>query len=156
MEQVREILQLIDRRRLDDIIMASNFVLRRVQPCKERAHPGFEFWGTLMGCVKSPRTSTGKKRSNGSLHCSTWSDVAGSKIHNAHLLWGIFLLGYGLPFSFFNYSLYSFCHAHFVFQDSGAGPSCILLVGSIKGLTSWSGCLAEQSPVPSKPKSQRG
>jgi hypothetical protein len=41
MEQVREILQLIDRRRLDGVIVASNFVLCRVQPCKERAHLSF-------------------------------------------------------------------------------------------------------------------
>jgi hypothetical protein len=60
-EQVREILQLIDQRRFYGIIVASKFVFHRVQPCKERAHPGFEVGGTLMGCAKSLRTSTGKK-----------------------------------------------------------------------------------------------
>jgi hypothetical protein len=55
MEQVREILQLIDQRRLDGVIVASNFVLHRVQPCNERAHPGFEFRGDTDGTRKVPK-----------------------------------------------------------------------------------------------------
>ena len=43
MEQVRELLRLIDRKRLDRVIVATNFKFWWVQPCKERAHPGFEF-----------------------------------------------------------------------------------------------------------------
>ena len=45
MEQVRELLGLINRKRLNGVIVATNFTFRRIQPCKERAHPEFEFWG---------------------------------------------------------------------------------------------------------------
>lgn len=54
MEQVREILVLIDRRRLDGLIVASNFILRRVQPSKERAHPGYLFRGDTDGMREVP------------------------------------------------------------------------------------------------------
>jgi hypothetical protein len=104
---------------------------------------------TLMGCVKSLRTSTRKKQSNGSLRCSTWSETTGSKIHSAHSPWGICLLRYELPFLFRNYSIHLFWRAHYVFEDSWAGPSCVLLVSSIEGLAGGSGCSAEQSLVPS-------
>ena len=43
MEQVRELLRLIDHRRVNDIIVAMNFTFYQIQPSKERAHPGFEF-----------------------------------------------------------------------------------------------------------------
>jgi hypothetical protein len=43
MEQVRELLALIDWRRLDGVIVALNFLFRWVQPNKERAHPKFKF-----------------------------------------------------------------------------------------------------------------
>ena len=43
MEQVMELLALIDRRRLDGVILATNFTFRWVQPSKERAHPGYKF-----------------------------------------------------------------------------------------------------------------
>ena len=45
MEQVTELLALIDQRRLDGVIMATNFTFWWVQPNKERAHPRYEFWG---------------------------------------------------------------------------------------------------------------
>ena len=43
MEQVRELLRLINCKRLDGVIVAANFTFRWIQPCKERAHPSFEF-----------------------------------------------------------------------------------------------------------------
>ena len=45
MEQVRELLALIDRRRVDGVIVVMNFTFRRCQPSKEMAHPTYEFWG---------------------------------------------------------------------------------------------------------------
>ena len=44
MEQVRELLALIDRRRVDGVIVVMNFTFWRCQPSKERAHPAYEFW----------------------------------------------------------------------------------------------------------------
>ena len=43
MDQVMELLALIDRRRVDGVVVATNFTFRRCQPSKERAHPGYEF-----------------------------------------------------------------------------------------------------------------
>ena len=43
MEQVRELLRLINHKRFDGVDVAMNFTFRRIQPCKERAHPVFEF-----------------------------------------------------------------------------------------------------------------
>jgi hypothetical protein len=46
MVQVRELLELIDRRRIDGPYVAANYMFRRVQPCKDRVHPMFEYTGT--------------------------------------------------------------------------------------------------------------
>ena len=54
MEQVRELLWLIDCRRFDRVIVATNFMFRRIQPCKERAHPTFEFRGDTDGTREVP------------------------------------------------------------------------------------------------------
>ena len=43
MEQVRELLALIDRRRVDGVIVAMNFTFQQCQRGKERAHPAYEF-----------------------------------------------------------------------------------------------------------------
>ena len=43
MEQVRELLTLIDQRRVDGVIVATNFTFWRCQPSKERAHTTYEF-----------------------------------------------------------------------------------------------------------------
>ena len=43
MELVREFLWLINHKRFDRVIVATNFTFRRFQPCKERAHSTFEF-----------------------------------------------------------------------------------------------------------------
>ena len=49
MEQVRVLLWLIDRRRFDRVIVVTNFTFRWIQPCKERAHPVFEYRGDIDG-----------------------------------------------------------------------------------------------------------
>ena len=45
MEQVRELLDLIKGMEINGKLVATSFIVRRVQPCKERAHPGFDFKG---------------------------------------------------------------------------------------------------------------
>jgi hypothetical protein len=45
MMQVNELMELIDCRRLDGMIVASNFLFRRVQPCKDRIQPSYEWRG---------------------------------------------------------------------------------------------------------------
>jgi len=49
MEQVRELLDLIKGVRMNDRLVAASFIVRRVQPCKERAHAGFNFKGDTDG-----------------------------------------------------------------------------------------------------------
>ena len=43
MEQVKELLALIKGGRTNGGLVAASFIVRHVQPCKERAHPAFEF-----------------------------------------------------------------------------------------------------------------
>ena len=43
MEQVRELLKLINRKKLDGVIVAMNFTFWKIQPYKESAHPRYEF-----------------------------------------------------------------------------------------------------------------
>jgi hypothetical protein len=45
MVQVEELLRMFDRSQLDRPIIALNFIGRRVQPCKERVHPLYEYLG---------------------------------------------------------------------------------------------------------------
>ena len=45
MEQVRELLDLIKGVEIRVELVATSFIVHRVQPCKERAHPGFDFKG---------------------------------------------------------------------------------------------------------------
>ena len=56
MEQLRELLALIDRRRVDGVIVATNFTFRRCQPSKERAHPAYEFQGDTDGTREVPKS----------------------------------------------------------------------------------------------------
>ena len=49
MEQVKELLELIRGMKMSGVVVAVNFIMRRVQPCKERAHPGFDFKGDTDG-----------------------------------------------------------------------------------------------------------
>ena len=45
MEQVRELLDLIKGVETSGELVVASFIVHRVQPCKERAHPGFDFKG---------------------------------------------------------------------------------------------------------------
>ena len=45
MEQVRELLDLIKGVEIRGELMAASFIVRHIQPYKERAHPGFDFKG---------------------------------------------------------------------------------------------------------------
>ena len=45
MEQVKELLDLIQGVELRGELVAASFIVRRVQPYKERAHPGFDYRG---------------------------------------------------------------------------------------------------------------
>ena len=45
MEQVRELLGLIKGVKTNGGLVAVSFIVRRVQPCKERAHAAFDFKG---------------------------------------------------------------------------------------------------------------
>ena len=49
MEQVRELLGLIKGVKTNGGLVAASFIVRRVQPCKERAHAGFDFMGNTNG-----------------------------------------------------------------------------------------------------------
>ena len=71
MEQVRELLALIDQRRVDGVIVAINFTFRQCQPSKERAHPAYEFWGILTGPERCPSQLTERNSSGGLGCCST-------------------------------------------------------------------------------------
>ena len=54
MEQVRELLQLINCKRFDRVVVAMNFTFYQIQPCKERAHPAFEYRGDTDGSREVP------------------------------------------------------------------------------------------------------
>jgi hypothetical protein len=43
---VEELLRMIDRSQLDGPTIVLNFISRRVQPCKERVHPLYEYSGS--------------------------------------------------------------------------------------------------------------
>ena len=45
MEQVRELLDLIKGVEMSGELVAVSFIVRRIQTCKERAHPGFDYRG---------------------------------------------------------------------------------------------------------------
>ena len=49
MEQVRELLSLIKGVKMNNRLVAVSFIVRRVQPCKERAYAGFDFKGDTDG-----------------------------------------------------------------------------------------------------------
>lgn len=54
MEQVRELLTPLNRKRLNGVIVATNFIFRQMQPYKERAHPAYEFRGDTDGTREVP------------------------------------------------------------------------------------------------------
>jgi len=49
MEQVKELLSIIQGLKTNGGLVALSFIARRVQPCKVRAHPSFEFKGETDG-----------------------------------------------------------------------------------------------------------
>ena len=49
MEQVKELLELIRGMKMNGVVVAVRFIVRRVQPCKERDHLGFDFKGDIDG-----------------------------------------------------------------------------------------------------------
>ena len=49
MDQVNEFLGLIKGVKTNGGLVATSFIVRHIQPCKERAHPGFEFKGETDG-----------------------------------------------------------------------------------------------------------
>ena len=54
MDQVREHLSLIKEVKMNDVLVAASFIVRRFQPYKERAHPGFDFKGDDNGTRERP------------------------------------------------------------------------------------------------------
>ena len=49
MDLVKELLGLIKGMKMNDALVVASFIVRRVQPCKERAHVGFDFKGDTDG-----------------------------------------------------------------------------------------------------------
>ena len=49
MEQVKELLALIKGVKTNGGLVAASFIVRRIQPCKERAHAAFDFKGETDG-----------------------------------------------------------------------------------------------------------
>ena len=60
MEQVMELLDLIRGVEIRGELVAASFIVRRVQPCKERAHPGFDYRGDDDGTRERPERLTKK------------------------------------------------------------------------------------------------
>ena len=54
MEQVRELLALIKGVRTNGGLGVASFIVRRIQPYKERAHPAFEFKGETDDTQERP------------------------------------------------------------------------------------------------------
>ena len=46
---MKELLKLMRGMKMSGVVVAVNFILCHVQPCKERAHPGFDFKGDTDG-----------------------------------------------------------------------------------------------------------
>ena len=46
---MKELLELIRGMEMSGVVVVVNFIMRRVQPCKERAHPTFDFKGDTDG-----------------------------------------------------------------------------------------------------------
>ena len=55
LEQVRELLSLIKGVKTNGGLVVASFIVRRVQPCKQRAHPAFEFKGETDGTRERPK-----------------------------------------------------------------------------------------------------
>ena len=49
MDQVKELLGLVKGMKMDGVVVAVSFIVRRIQSYKERAHLGFDFKGDTDG-----------------------------------------------------------------------------------------------------------
>jgi len=59
MDQVNELLVLIKGVKMNDALVATSFIVRRVHPYKERVHVGFDFEGDTNGTrERTERPST--------------------------------------------------------------------------------------------------
>ena len=58
MDQVKELLGLIKGVKMNGRLVAVSFIVHRVQPCKERAHLGFDFKGDDDGTQERPKRLT--------------------------------------------------------------------------------------------------
>ena len=45
MDQVKELLELMRAMKMNEVVVAVSFIVRHIQPFKERAHVGFDFMG---------------------------------------------------------------------------------------------------------------
>ena len=57
-EQVKELLSLIKGMKMNGALVAASFIVRRVQPYKERAHSSFDFKGDDDGTRERTRRLT--------------------------------------------------------------------------------------------------
>jgi len=58
MEQMKELLELMRGMKTSGVVVVVNFILRHVQPCKERAHLGFDFKGDTDGTRERTKNLT--------------------------------------------------------------------------------------------------
>ena len=49
MDWVKELLELMRGTKVNRVVVVVSFIVRRIQPCKERAHAGFDFKGDTDG-----------------------------------------------------------------------------------------------------------
>ena len=70
MEQVKELLDLIKSMRTNGGLVVVSFIVRRIHPCKERAHPGFEFKGETEVFERDQRYCPGMPLKSELLSCS--------------------------------------------------------------------------------------
>ena len=61
MEQVKELLDMIQSVELRGELVAASFIVRRVQPCKERAYPTFDYKGDDDGTRERPKRLSKKE-----------------------------------------------------------------------------------------------
>jgi len=55
---VKELLKLMRGMKMSGVVVAVDFILRHVQPCKERAHAGFDFKGDTDGTRERTKNLT--------------------------------------------------------------------------------------------------
>ena len=95
----------------NDRLVALSFIARRVQPCKERAHPSFEFKGETNGTRERPEMLL--------------RDMVEERVVELFALFASFkMLGYSKPFNCRNLppqvnisGLYLYCFLSFIVFD---------------------------------------